>query len=189
MTDKPTISPEYRQKITAFLTKLAQLAEKLINKILLLVVFNLATISWLLFYLNQWVDLSITSNLISFVIIAIPALILIKLYDILDCVIQLPENIKVLWVDMKDMKHTLTPKQLAFEKIDETKSKLSRLFTMAKSLVQVKNLFDGVTAVPETIINALLLSNPLFIMLVSISMLLTGLFALLAALTTLIYIL
>ncbi|BCG63050.1 MAG: hypothetical protein methR_P0738 [Methyloprofundus sp.] len=71
---------EYKQKFELFFNKIANFSKQSIGKVFLFLSFNLLSVCWLVFYVKQLFDLSITSVVIMFVIICIPALLIFKLY-------------------------------------------------------------------------------------------------------------
>lgn len=183
---------DLKRKLVAFCKKYAAIAEQSIQKVRFMLLINILCVCWLAFYVMQLFHLSIISTVMIFLILGIPALLLLKLYLTLNDVIELPDQIQKIIEIIKGKSITLKSEimdQLPDSNdLKQNRSKLKNLFSMSKSLLEIKQMIGDAAGISGAFASALLLASPLFVILIVLSTAITGLLAFMSLITGLFFI-
>jgi len=183
---------ELKHKLVAFFKKYAVIAEQSIKKIRFMLVINIIAASWLTFYFCSLFHLSIISAMPLIFVMGLPALLLLKLYLTLNEVIGLPEQIQQIVDHLKEktvtIKSGLADKLSESTDIKQNSSKIKDLFSMSKTLLDIKQVVGDAADLTAGFASALLLASPFFMILAILSTIITGLLAFLSIITGLFFI-
>jgi hypothetical protein len=187
---------ELKRKLSVFFNRLAALAEQSIKKVRFMLIINILSAIWLAFYFIQLFHLSIYSAMPVLVILGLPGLLVAKLYLTLKDVMDLPDQIQQIMASMKGKaillkSETINHLSEAPENKPESKqkrSKLKDLFSMSKTLLDIKQLIGDTAGMSSGFGSALMLASPIFIVLFSFSTAFTCLLGFLSLITGLFFV-
>ncbi|WP_103668352.1 hypothetical protein [Pseudanabaena sp. BC1403] len=185
-----------------------KIAAQSINSIVVLLMINIGSAAWLAFFLWQRFNVNIAWNITVTLFICLPSYVLRNLYLTLKEVIGLPEKINNFF---QTSKNTFSELGEAHDKVlahsqdrsgkDSSKSlprqktrfifaigkRLKDWFVLAKKLQEAKSLMNNSKELLALTFQAMSLTNPLFLLFVTVAVVLTLIYFFLALATLILY--
>lgn len=203
--------PESRQTLKRLLDALRLpviIAERSLTSVLALILTNLTSALWLTFFSAQTFSLSYALLGFIFLLTALPALCFTKLFLSLREIIALPKKI-IDFLQTSENKFSeyqqfqeklrgqIQDKNLQLNDLNTARKGVTNLFALGKrlrdgfalsgKLKDVKSLLNESVELRNTALNAMLLANPLFIAITTLSLLSSCLWALAVLITLPVY--
>jgi hypothetical protein len=181
------MSNEKQALFLQIVNKLAATAKKHLGKVHFLSLLSLLSACWLLFYITTWFDLSLLWLGGIFLVLSLPALVFFYIYFTLLAVAELPEQIEEARQSVKTLSAELKQSEAVANFKNKKNPGWGGLGAMSKALWTAYSVSGVTQDAPAAIGSALFLASPWFVVIISITSVISGLLVVASVLTGLIY--